>query len=181
MNLWHDLEAGENIPHLLNAVIEIPKDSKVKYELDKKTGLISVNRILHSSMNYPLNYGFVPRTYCDDKDPLDILVVCQSEIFPGSVMKVRPISGLHMIDDGEIDDKVIAVHVDDPRTAYIKEKEDLGDYFFSEVKHFFQQYKHLENKKVVIEKIYSKEETLKIIEESVSFYEKNRSKLTAAS
>lgn len=179
MNLWHDLEVGDDVPYLLNAVIEIPKDSKVKYELDKKTGLIAVNRLLHSSMKYPLNYGFIPRTYCDDKDPLDVLVICQSEILPGSVMKVRTISGLHMIDDGEIDDKVIAVHVDDPLTSHIKEKEDLGDYLFSEIKNFFEQYKSLENKKVVIKKIYSKEEILKVIEESVALYQEKRTELIA--
>src|SRR5665213_3288005 len=114
MHPWHNVEVGDQAPQLLNCVIEVPKGSKVKYELDKKSGLIIVDRILFSSVHYPANYGFVPQTYCADNDPLDILVLGQEEVVPLSIMRAKPIGVMKMTDQGEADDKIIAVHADDP-------------------------------------------------------------------
>src|ERR1051325_7349548 len=114
MHPWHEVEIGTDSPNVVNAVIEIPKGSKTKYELDKKSGLIKVDRVLFSSVHYPANYGFIPRTYCGDHDPLDILVLGQDPVVPLSIMRAKPIGVMKMVDQGESDDKIVAVHADDP-------------------------------------------------------------------
>ena len=115
---WHGVSRGDNAPDIITAIIEVPKGSQTKYELDKNSGLLKVDRILYSAVHYPANYGFIPQSYCDDNDPLDVLVLCQESVLPLSIMRVRPIGVMKMIDQGEADDKIIAVHVDDPEFAH---------------------------------------------------------------
>ena len=152
MHPWHDVESGPDAPALVSAVIEVPKGSKTKYELDKSNGLIRVDRILFSSVQYPANYGFIPRTYCADHDPLDILVLCQETIVPLAIMRAKPIGVMKMLDQGEADDKIIAVHADDPEFSTYDSIDELPPHRMIEVQRFFEDYKKLENKVVVVEK-----------------------------
>lgn len=135
---WHDLEIGSDAPHLLNAVIEIPRGSKVKYELDKKSGLLYVDRVLYSSVVYPHNYGFIPRTYCPDHDPLDVLVLMQEPVVPFSFLRCRPIGVMQMVDQGEQDDKIIAVHADDPEFKDFEDISQLPQHRLAEIRRFFE-------------------------------------------
>jgi inorganic pyrophosphatase len=148
---WHDLALGERIEDHFPAVIEIPKGSKVKYELDKETGLLRVDRILHSAVHYPANYGFLPRTYCEDGDALDVLVLGQEEVVPLCVMRARAIGVMTMSDDKGRDDKIIAVHVDDPEYEHYHDIAELPPHRLKELERFFLDYKALENKVVSIE------------------------------
>lgn len=150
-NPWHDVEIGENQPHIVNAIIEISKGSRSKYELDKKTGMLKLDRVLFSAVFYPANYGFIPKTLGDDHDPLDILVISQSEIVPFCLVRARVIGVMRMIDHGEGDDKIIAVAEDDVSMSNIHNIDQLPPYFASELKHFFEEYKHLEDKTVLVE------------------------------
>jgi len=172
MNPWHDVSLGEKVPDLFPAIIEVPKGSKVKYELDKSTGLIRVDRILYSSVQYPANYGFIPRTYCDDNDPLDILVLGQEPVHPLSIVIVRPIGVMEMIDQGETDDKIIAVHAHDPEYSHYDAIEDLPPHRMVEIKRFFEDYKALEKKLVVVEKFLGRKEAIMIIQEAIEKYQK---------
>lgn len=171
MHPWHDVSFGEDSPAIVNAVIEIPKGSKAKYELDKKSGLIRIDRILFSSMHYPANYGFVPQTYCDDHDPLDILVLGQEIAVPLCIMRARPIGVMKMIDQGEADDKIVAVHADDPEFSNINKLEDLAPHRIKEIQRFFEDYKALENKIVKVEKFFDRAEAFRIIDAAVSMYQ----------
>ncbi len=150
-NPWHDVEIGENQPHIVNAIIEISKGSRSKYELDKKTGMLKLDRVLFSAVFYPANYGFIPKTLGDDHDPLDILVISQIEIVPLCMVRARVIGVMRMIDHGEGDDKIIAVAEDDVSMINIHNIDQLPPYFASELKHFFEEYKHLEDKTVLVE------------------------------
>ncbi len=170
MNAWHDIAPGELSPQTVMAVMEIPKNSKVKYELDKKSGLILVDRILHSSVHYPANYGFIPQTYCEDQDPLDILVLSQEAFVPMSLLRARPLGVLKMIDQGESDDKIIAVHADDPESAGYQSLSDLPPHRLTEIKRFFEDYKILEKKSVQVEAILGQQEAYAIIEEACKLY-----------
>lgn len=174
MHPWHDVELGPDRPAVVNSVIEIPKGSKLKYELDKHNGLIRVDRVLFSSVHYPANYGFIPRTYCEDKDPLDILVLGQEPVVPLTVMRAKIIGVMRMQDQGEADDKLIAVHADDPEFCHYKEIEQLPPHRMMEVRRFFEDYKALENKKVVVEKFLSRNEGMKILKDAVDLYSKSR-------
>ena len=171
MNPWHDVDLGEKIPELFPAIIEVPKGSKTKYELDKDTGMIRVDRILFSSMQYPANYGFIPRTYCDDNDPLDVLVLGQEPVYPLSIVMARPIGVMEMVDQGETDDKIIAVHIHDPEYSHYNALEDLPPHRMIEIKRFFEDYKALEKKLVVVEKLLGHEEAIAIIDESIALYQ----------
>ena len=170
MNPWHDVEVGENAPQIVNAIIEIPKGSKVKYELDKKSGLIRMDRILFSSVQYPANYGFIPQSFCEDNDPLDILVLGQETAVPLCIMRARPIGVMKMLDQGEADDKIIAVHADDPEFSHINSLDDLPPHRMVEIRRFFEDYKSLENKVVKVEKFFDRDEAFKIIDASRSLY-----------
>jgi inorganic pyrophosphatase len=172
MHPWHCVEIGPSTPQLVNAVIEIPKGSKIKYELDKKSGLIRVDRVLFSSVQYPANYGFIPQTYCEDHDPLDILVLGQEPVVPLSILSVKPIGVMKMLDQGEADDKIIAVHADDPEYSTYNFIEELPPHRMVEVKRFFEDYKALENKTVVVEKFLGREEALSIIRKAMDLYNK---------
>jgi inorganic pyrophosphatase len=179
MHPWHDVEIGPEAPALVPAVIEVPKGSKTKYELDKSNGLIRVDRILFSSVQYPANYGFIPRTYCGDHDPLDILVLCQETIVPLAIMRARPIGVMKMLDQGEVDDKIIAVHADDPEYARCESIGDLWPHRMLEVQRFFEDYKKLENKVVVVERFLDKADALKVIEEAFALYRSREADLRA--
>jgi inorganic pyrophosphatase len=145
---WHDVPLPADRKNWFPAIIEIPKGSTVKYELDKETGLLRVDRILFSAVYYPENYGFIPRTYCEDGDPLDVLVLCQESIFPQAMMRVRAIGVMSLQDDKGTDDKLIAVHIDDPHYADHRDLTDLPPHRLRELEQFFKDYKMLEDKKV---------------------------------
>jgi inorganic pyrophosphatase len=177
MHPWHDVEIGSGAPAQVMAVIEIPKGSKIKYELDKQSGLIRVDRVLFSSMVYPANYGFIPQSYCDDKDPLDILVLGQEPVPPLSLMLAKPIGVMKMQDQGEDDDKIIAVHVHDPEYAHYTSISELPPHRMVEVRRFFEDYKALENKEVIVEKFGDREEALAVIYNAQLLYQQNAARL----
>jgi inorganic pyrophosphatase len=139
---WHDLEIGPEAPEVFNCVVEIGKGSKVKYELDKKSGLIKVDRILYSSVVYPHNYGFIPRTLCEDNDPIDVLVIMQEPVIPGCFLRARAIGLMPMIDQGEKDDKIIAVCADDPEYRHYKDIKELPPHRLAEIRRFFEDCIH---------------------------------------
>lgn len=167
---WHEVSAGTNPPEHVNALIEIPKGSRAKYEIDKDSGLIKLDRVIYASMYYPLNYGFIPQTLGEDHDPLDIVVLTQVTVVPLCLIPSKVIGVMQMIDRGEADDKIIAVADDDPSVSHIQDVRDLPEYFRQELKHFFENYKSLENKKVVVDEFQSREKAYEIIQKSVSLY-----------
>jgi inorganic pyrophosphatase len=179
MNPWHDVELGERAPEIFNAIIEIPIGCNVKYELDKATGLLRVDRVLFSSVHYPANYGFLPRTYCDDNDPLDVLVLGQVEVVPLCIMRAKAIGVMQMIDQNEEDDKIIAVHADDPDYQHFKDISELPESRLRAVRRFFEDYKALENKQVKVERFMGRYDALNIIERSINLYEDMKPQLIA--
>lgn len=170
MNLWHDVPRGDE--EHLNIIIEIPKMSRVKYELDKDTGLIKYDRVLYSPMHYPANYGFVPQTLWEDGDPLDVLVLGDEPLVPGCLMEARVIGVLDMIDGGEGDAKVLAVPTKDPRWAKTKDISDLEPHTLEEIKHFFTVYKDLQKKKVEVGEWRDRASALKDVTRSFELYDK---------
>ncbi|PIW36522.1 MAG: inorganic pyrophosphatase [Candidatus Kerfeldbacteria bacterium CG15_BIG_FIL_POST_REV_8_21_14_020_45_12] len=175
-NLWHDVPLGDNVPETFNTIIEIPRGSANKYEVDKETGLIKLDRVLFSSQYYPFDYGFAPQTYWHDNDPLDVMVLSTFPLVPGLLLEVRPIGVLGMIDGGESDDKIIAVPSEDPRYDHIKEIDDIGEHRLKEIENFFQTYKMLQKKEVETTGFRNKAEALKTVEESVKLYTEKFSK-----
>ena len=173
MNIWHDMDIKRVTPEDFMCVIEITKGSKKKYELDKETGLIVLDRILHTATHYPANYGFIPKTYGDDKDPLDVLVLCSESIEPSTLVQAYPIGVINMIDGGEGDEKIIAIPFADPFYNSYKDISELPKHMFDEMAHFFTVYKDLENKKTIIEGIQGREKAIEIIEKSILSYKEN--------
>lgn len=171
MNPWHDLALGDKLPELFPAVIEVPKGSKNKYELDKDSGLIRVDRVLFSSIHYPANYGFIPRTYCEDNDPLDILVLGQEAVVPLTIMMVKPIGLIKMIDNGEADDKIIAVHAHDPEYNHYNSIRQLPPHREQELRNFFENYTVLEHKEVVVENFLDADDAKRVLLEAVRRYQ----------
>jgi inorganic pyrophosphatase len=169
---WHEVAVGINPPTHVNGIIEIPKGSRAKYEIDKESGLIKLDRVLYASMYYPLNYGFIPQTLGEDHDPLDIVVLTQVTVVPRCLIPSKVIGVMRMIDRGEADDKIIAVAEQDASVSHIDDVNQLPEYFRVELKHFFENYKVLENKKVVVDEFQSKEKAMEIITESITFYKK---------
>ena len=169
---WHEVSTGENPPSKVNAIIEIPRGSKAKYEIDKESGLIMLDRVLFASMYYPLNYGFIPQTLGEDHDPLGIVVITQVEVVPRCLIPCHVIGVMQMIDHGEADDKIIAVADGDPSVSHYTDIKDLPDYILAELKHFFENYKTLENKKVVVDEFLPKEKAEEIILKSIDLYKK---------
>jgi len=176
-NPWHSVSPGKEIPKVVNAIIEIPKGSKGKYELDKESGLLRLDRVLYSSVHYPANYGFIPQTYCDDKDPLDILVICSIDVDPLSIIEAKVIGVMHMIDDDEQDDKIISVAYHDMAVNYLDDISELPPHTIVELRRFFEDYKKLEHKQVVVEQFLGKEEAYRIVNEAVDLYDKEKDNL----
>lgn len=168
---WHDLPIGDKAPGEVHAVIEIPAKSKVKYELDKDTGMCYVDRVLYSSVVYPHNYGFIPQTLCEDQDPLDVLVMMQEPVVPMCFMRVRCIGVMHMIDQGERDDKIIAVHIDDPEYKHLTDISQVPKHRLAEIRRFFEDYKKNENKDVQVDDIFGAEEALKAVKDAMEMYQ----------
>lgn len=169
---WHGVDYGENAPRVVNAVIEIPQGSRAKYEIDKESGLLKLDRVIYSSFYYPQNYGFIPRTYGDDKDPLDILVLSSMSVQPMCIIEAKIIGVMQMIDGGEADDKIIAVAAHDMSVNHMNNIEDLPHHFFKELRHFFEDYKKLENKTVKVEDFGDKAAALNIIRDGIELYRK---------
>lgn len=177
MHPWHQVQHYPEFPQLIPAIIEVPKGSQIKYELDKKSGLVSVDRILYSAVHYPANYGFIPQTYGDDNDPLDILVLSQYPVCPLCIMRARPIGVMKMVDGGESDDKIIAVHEDDPLYNCYLHIDQLPPHLLKTLQRFFEDYKVLEQKEVRIEKFLGPQEALKLIEEARVYYDEKKTEL----
>lgn len=167
---WHEVSTGNKPPELVNAIIEIPKGSRAKYEIDKDSGLIKLDRVIYASMYFPLNYGFIPQTLGEDRDPLDIVVLTQVTVVPLCLIPARVIGVMRMIDRGQADDKIIAVALQDASVSHIERVEELPEYFRAELKHFFENYKTLENKKVIVDEFQSKEKATQIIDEAITYY-----------
>jgi len=167
---WHGASYGSKAPQIVAAIIEIPQGSRTKYEVDKETGLLKLDRVVYSSFHYPVNYGFIPQTLGLDHDPLDILVLCSQPIQPLCLVQATVIGNMQMIDSGEKDDKIIAVATHDPSVNHITAIEELPRHFFSELRNYFEQYKVLENKQVHIEDFQNKEVAYGIISDSIKLY-----------
>ena len=168
-NPWHAVTVGDHSPDIVNGIIEIPKNTRAKYELDKESGFLKLDRVLYSSIYYPANYGFIPRTYCDDKDPLDILILSQIEVVPMCIVSAKVIGVMRMLDAGETDDKIIAVAENDMSVNHFNDISELPVHFLNEMRNFFEDYKKLENKSVKVEDFQNatiaKEIVLKSIED----------------
>lgn len=169
-NPWHNVSPGDNIPNIVNGIIEIPTGSRAKYELDKKSGLLQLDRVLYSSVYYPANYGFIPQTFCEDKDPLDILVLAQIKVVPLCIVPAKIIGVMRMLDNGEADDKLIAVAAGDPSVNHINDISELPGHFISELRNFFEDYKKLENKTVVVEEFFDRNTAMAILLDSLKMY-----------
>lgn len=167
---WHGAYYGEKAPATVNALIEIPQGSRSKYEVDKNTGLLKLDRVIYSSFHYPVNYGFIPQTLGKDNDPLDILVICSQSIQAMCLVEANVIGNMQMIDQGQMDDKIIAVASKDPSVNHITRIEELPQHFLLELRNFFEQYKVLENKKVEIDNFQDQLIACKIINEAIQFY-----------
>lgn len=170
MNIWHDIKEERIKKDDFISVIEITKGGKNKYELDKETGLLRLDRVLYTATHYPANYGFIPRTYADDNDPLDVLVLCQENIDPMTLVECYPIGVITMIDSEQNDEKIIAVAKKDPFLNVYKDIKDLPSHISSEIMHFFEVYKQLEEKQTVVEKVLGREEAEAIIEKAIKNY-----------
>ena len=172
MNPWHDFEPDRITSERFISVIEIPKGSKNKYELDKPSGLLRLDRILYTSTHYPANYGFIPRTLSEDNDPLDVLVLCQESLEPMSILECYPIGMITMIDENEADEKIVAIPVNDPFLNTYHDISELPQHQFNEIKHFFEVYKFLENKETRVDNIVGRNEAIRTIENCKMAYDK---------
>lgn len=171
MNLWHEVSFGKNAPKSFHAIVENPRGNKNKYEIDKETGLIKLDRPMKTAQDFPFDYGFVPQTYWHDGDPLDVVILSTYPIAPGVLVEVRPVAVMRMIDCGERDEKIIAVPVSDPRWEKVQNLNHLNPYTLKEFTHFFETYKTIEEgKKVEIKKIEGKKETMEVIKEAIALY-----------
>lgn len=170
MNLWHDISLGNNVPDEFNMIVEINKGSKNKYEINKETGLIALDRALHTAQDYPFDYGFAPQTLWDDDDALDVVLLTTYPLAPGIMVKARPIALMRMVDSGDDDDKVIAVPVKDPRWDEVKDLGDINKHTLKEMEHFFVTYKKIQNKEVVVSGFESAVAAREAILRSITLY-----------
>ncbi|MDR2901827.1 MAG: inorganic diphosphatase [Lactobacillales bacterium] len=177
MHPWHQINLYDTFPDIVPAFIEVPKGSQIKYELDKPSGFIKVDRILFSAVHYPANYGFIPQTYCEDNDPLDILVLGQAAVYPGCIMRARPIGVIKMLDSGADDDKIIAVHEDDPEFNEYHHISQLPPHILKMLERFFKDYKVLEHKEVKINNFLGEAAAKTTIIEAAKLYKKEKKKL----
>lgn len=168
---WHGAHYGKDAPAIVSGMIEIPQGSRTKYEIDKATGLLKLDRVIHSSFHYPVNYGFIPQTLGHDGDPLDILVLCSQSIQPLCLVEATVIGNMQMIDSGEQDDKIIAIATKDPSVNYITNMDELPRHFITELKNYFEQYKVLENKQVEIKDFQDKHTAYAVINEAIHLYQ----------
>ncbi len=169
-NIWHDISPTRITPGDFIAVVEIEKGSKKKYELDKQTGLLILDRILYTSTHYPSNYGLIPRTYADDEDPLDVLILCSEVIQPLSLVRCFPIGVLTMLDQGHLDEKIIAIPFQDPTYNSYRDVSELPSHIFSEMSHFFTVYKNLEGKETVVDEVRGAAEAQMVIQKCLNSY-----------
>ena len=169
-NIWHDMNPKRIAPEDFVAVIEIPKGSKKKYELDKETGYLSLDRILYTSTHYPANYGFIPRTFGDDQDPLDVLLLCSEEIEPMTLVRCYPIGVITMIDNGRNDEKIIAIPFGDPTYNQYTDISQLPDHIWQEMNHFFRVYKQLEEKETVVHETGDREKAVEVVRAAIDSY-----------
>jgi len=176
MNLWHDISPNDNGEGTINVIIEIAKGSNNKYEIDKKTGLIALDRAMHTAQDFPFDYGFVPQSLWHDNDPLDVIVLTTFPLLPGILVRVRPVAIMNMIDSGDQDDKVIAVPVDDPRWEDVKDLSDINKHTVKEIEHFYSTYKKLQNKEVEVTGFKPRSEAEKAFKESLELYKEKFSK-----
>lgn len=167
---WHGAHYGKKAPQIVNGLIEISQGSRAKYEIDKTTGLLKLDRVIYSSFHYPVNYGFIPQTLGEDGDPLDILVMCGESIQPLCLVQATVIGNMQMIDNGEKDDKIIAVATNDPTVNHFTSVEDLPKHFIAVLKNYFENYKVLENKEVIIDEFQDKDAAYKIINQAIDKY-----------
>ena len=172
-NIWHDISPKRITPEDFIAVVEIPKGSKKKYELDKETGYILLDRVLFTSTHYPANYGFIPRTFGDDGDPLDVLVLCSEEMDPLTLVRCYPIGYISMLDDGKNDEKIIAIPFSDPTYNEYKDISELPGHIFDEMAHFFTVYKNLEGKETVASDVNNRQAAVQVIRKSIDSYVEN--------
>lgn len=172
MNIWHDIEPNRIAAEDFISVVEIPKGGKQKYELDKQTGLLILDRILYTSTHYPANYGFIPRTYADDGDPLDVLVLCSESLTPLSLVRTYPIGVITMLDNGKSDEKIIAIPYSDPTYNSFRDIDELPKHIFAEMEHFFSVYKQLENKQTAVDEVAGRASAVKIITRAINGYSK---------
>jgi inorganic pyrophosphatase len=174
---WHDVPLNDDLESWFPVFVEINRGNRVKYELDKPTGLLRVDRILYGAVYYPASYGFVPRTHCPDGDPLDALVICKEDLVPGVLLRARAVGVMPMRDEKGQDDKLIAVHADDPFLSEVRDLSDLSVAEVLELRRFFQDYKVLEGKEVVVEQPLGRDAALRVLRESVELYARNRDRL----
>ncbi len=172
MHPVHDIEVPDDVAAWVPTVIEIPRGSRLKYEVDKPTGLLRLDRVLYSAVHYPANYGFIPRTHADDGDPLDILVLMQEPVEPLTIVRARPLGGLRMVDEMGGDDKIVAVCIDDPAYAQYDNLDQLPPHIMKELDRFFRDYKTLEHKMVDVDRFYDQQRAIEIIRESRAAYER---------
>lgn len=173
MNIWHNINPKRISPEDFIAVIEIEKGSKCKYELDKETGILILDRILYTSTHYPANYGFIPRTYADDLDPLDVLVLCSEPLRPMTSVRCYPIGVISMVDNGRYDEKIIAIPYNDPTFNGYKDISEIPKHIYEEMQHFFKVYKELEGKETAVNEVSGKEEAQRIIAQAIDGYIEN--------
>ena len=171
MNLWHEISAGKDVPNIINVIIECPKGSKNKYEIDKETGLIKLDRAMKTSQDYPFDYGFVPQSYWDDGDALDVVLLATYPLAPGILVEARPIGIMNMVDCGEGDDKIIAVPKSDPRFDEILDLGDVNKHTLKEMQHFFETYKTIDDNVVVVNGFKDKQAALVAIEKGLKLYQ----------
>lgn len=167
---WHTLSHGKDVPNIVNSIIEITRESKAKYELDKETGYLRLDRVLHTDLRYPFHYGFIPQTYCEDKDPLDVIILCSEPLIPLSIVETTVIGAIHMIDAGELDYKIIGIATHDPYVQRIKDLSDINKERLATFRFFFEHYKEQEGKEVIIKGFLHKKEAQQLVLDSIEMY-----------